>query len=292
MPNPSPTLPQTIEPPIVLSPHLLERVRQELSLRHYSRATIRAYVSMINLWSRWLGKTHPRAATPDMIRAFMNYLFETGASRSRVDQAVSALRFLYIELYRLMDQKTFDVPRPRRESTLPRVLSRNEILRLAAAIDNPKHRLAVLLMYAAGLRVAELAALRVRDINVARSTVFVHGGKGRKDRITLLSAQLTPALQWITKNRTANEALIPSNIDGGPLSIRSFQHIVEHAAEKAGLQGRVSCHTLRHSFATHLLEAGTDIRFIQELLGHARIETTARYTHVKNPAAMRIVSPL
>ena len=279
-------------PAPTLSPNLLERVREEMAIRHYSRHTIRAYVAAIAAWAAWLRPTLPREGTAEALRAFLAHLVEAGTSRSRVDQAVSALRFLYVELYRSMTPAGFAVPRPRRESTLPRVLAKEEVLRLAAAPINRKHRIAILLMYAAGLRVAELAALRVRDIDAVRSTVFVRGGKGRKDRVTVLSDALVSDLAWLVEGRSAGEPLIPSAVGGGPLSVRTFQHVVERAAATAGLAGRVSCHTLRHSFATHLLESGVDIRFIQDLLGHARIDTTARYTHVRNPAATRVRSPL
>ncbi len=275
-----------------LSPCLLDRFRQEMRLRHYSPASVRVYTSAVRAYVRWLGPVHPRAAAVDQVRAFLVHLFDRGVSRSRVDQAISALKFLYIELYRLYGPADFDVPRPRREETLPKVLSRADVLRLAHAIPSPKYRLAILLMYAAGLRVAELAHVRVGDVDLERRTLHVRSGKGRKDRITVLSDRLLGPLSSVMAKRSARAPLIARDEDGGALSTRSFQHVVERAALETGLAGRVSCHTLRHSFATHLLEGGTDIRFIQELLGHAKIETTTRYTHVRNPALVRIQSPL
>jgi site-specific recombinase XerD len=243
-------------------------------------------------FARWIAPTVPRAASSEQMRAFLAHLCEVGVGRSRLDQVVSALRFLYVDLYGQRHEGGFDVPRPRREKYLPRVLSRAEILRLAEVTANRKHRIAILLMYAAGLRVAELVALRVRDVDIVRSALFVRGGKGRKDRITVLSAALTADLRWLSEGRQATSPLFLSGSGPEGLSVRSVQHVVEHAAERAALSGRVSCHTLRHSFATHLLENGVDIRYIQELLGHARLETTTRYTHVRNPSALRIVSPL
>ncbi|MBM4367741.1 MAG: tyrosine-type recombinase/integrase [Deltaproteobacteria bacterium] len=267
-------------------------MREELALRHYSRHTARAYLSALRAWLAWIAPVFPREAGSESIRAFLVEMAEAGLSRARIDQAVSALRFLYVELYGRRDASAFDVPRPRRESTLPRVLSRPEILRLADACTNRKHRVVILLMYAAGLRVSEAAAIKIRDVDFERNTLFVRGGKGRKDRITVLSPVLGGDLTWLADGRPAQKALFAAENTGEQLSVRTLQHVVERAARRAGLEGRVSCHTLRHSFATHLLESGVDIRFIQDLLGHARIETTSRYTHVRNPAAIRIMSPL
>ncbi len=267
-------------------------MRQELTLRHYSRHTVRAYLSALRAWVSWILPVHPREAGSESIRAFLVELAEAGLSRARIDQVVSALRFLYVELYGRGDPSAFDVPRPRRESTLPRVLSKPEIMRLAEACPNRKHRVIILLMYAAGLRVSEAAALKIRDVDLERNTLFVRGGKGRKDRVTVLSPVLAGDLAWLADGRPAQKALFAAENTGDHLAVRTLQHVVERAASRAGLEGRVSCHTLRHSFATHLLESGVDIRFIQDLLGHAKIETTTRYTHVRNPAATRIVSPL
>ena len=274
----------------VLSTLLLPRVRQEMELRHFSRHTVRSYVSAVRGFSESLAGRPARGATLDDIRGHLLALTEAGCSRSRLDQVISALRFLYVELYQQYADESFAVPRPRRERILPRVLAKDEVLRLAAVIDNRKHKVAVLLMYAAGLRVSEVVSAKVGDVDVGRLILNVRQGKGKKDRITVLSAVLRADLEALTCGRRAREPLFPSEA-GGHLSTRSIQHVVERAAEKAKLAGRVSCHTLRHSFATHLLEGGTDIRFIQSLLGHVKIETTLRYRHVQNPALLRITSP-
>lgn len=306
LPSPPPTPAPTPPPPPQISSTqgstssasptlpagLLARVQLELEIRHYSRNTVRAYVRVVAHFSAFLAGVPPRQATADHIRAFIHTRVAAGASRSSIDHVISALRFLYIELYHLYTPTTFAVPRPRRESTLPRVLSRAEVLALADACVNRKHHLMVLLMYAAGLRVAELVALRVGDVSIERRTVHVRAGKGKKDRITVISDLLLGELSWIMGDRPARAALFPSTVSGEALSVRTVQHVVEHAAAKCRMSGKVSCHTLRHSFATHLLERGTDIRFIQELLGHVKIETTQRYTHVAHAAVSRIVSPL
>lgn len=272
-----------------LSPHLLPRFEQELRLRNYRPNTVRTYTNALRAYVRWLGPRPAREVEPEVVREYLWSLVESGRSRSYADQAISALKFLYVELYRKCTASDFPIDRPRRESTLPHVLSRRDVLRLADAVQNRRHRLAVLVLYAAGLRVSELIGANVADVDLARRTLHVRMGKGGKGRYTVLSERLLEDLAWIIGERGPKEPLIPSRT-GERWSARSLQHVVERAAAAVGVQA--SCHTLRHSFATHLLEGGTDIRFIQDLLGHAKIETTTRYTHVRNPAAMRIVSPL
>jgi integrase/recombinase XerD len=274
---------------MALSSLLVPRFVEELQLRGYQRTTIRTYRSALKGWITWLSPRHPRSATPEVIRGYLLDLLHAGRSRSKVDQVISALKFLYIELYKQYSPADFEVERPRRLSTLPRVLSRPAVLALADAVPNRRHRLGVLLLYAAGLRVSELVAANVADVDLDRMMLTVRHGKGGHDRVTILSDRLREDLDWIRGDRPGGAPLIPAE-NGTRLSSRSIQHVVERAARTAGVQA--SCHTLRHSFATHLLEAGTDIRFIQDLLGHAKIETTTRYTHVRNPALMRIVSPL
>ncbi|MDP2315676.1 MAG: tyrosine-type recombinase/integrase [Pseudomonadota bacterium] len=274
---------------MALSTDLYARFQQELQLRNYRPNTIRTYRSALQGYVRWLRPVHPREATLERLREYLLHLFETGRSRSTVDQVVSALKFLYIELYERYTAADFCVARPRRESTLPRVLNRWEVLALADAVPNRRHRLAVLLLYAAGLRVSELIAANVGDVDLDSLSLHVRSGKGARDRITVLSDRLREDLSWICSGRPNDTPLIP-NRDGERWTTRSAQHVVERAAARTGVSA--SCHTLRHSFATHLLEDGTDIRFIQTLLGHAKIETTTRYTHVRNPAVLRIRSPL
>ena len=275
-----------------LSPLLVERVKQELRLRHYSRHTVRAYAAWVRAWGTWLGgRAAPRDAGWELVKAWLLTLTDAGIGRSALDQAISAVRFLYVDLYGRSPPGRLDICRPRREALLPRVLAREEVLRLAGAIANRKHRLALLMMYASGLRVSEVVALRVGDVDLSRLVVNVKRAKGKKDRTSVVSAAVRGELEAQMAGRAARDPLFPSEA-GGHLSVRSIQHVVEAAAERAGLAGRVSCHVLRHSFATHLLENGTDIRFIQDLLGHARIETTTRYTHVRDPAKLAIASPL
>lgn len=273
-----------------LSPHLFPRYRQEMVVRGYAEDTIKAYLSCLRRYVRWLGPRHPREVTAEEARSYLLLLIERGASRSLVRQAVSSLKLLYVTLYGREDWG-FALPRPRRELRLPYVPTRAQVLQMADGTGNIRHRAAILLLYGSGLRLSELLALRIGDVDVQRLTVHVVQGKGRKDRYTLLSEGLLPLLRSLAGDRPQDAVLFRSNA-GGAWSPRSVQKFVRAAAEKAGVPGRVTPHSLRHAFATHLLEAGTDLRIIQGLLGHADIRTTTRYTHMRDPNRLRVVSPL
>jgi len=260
-----------------------------MRLRNYSFHTIKTYRCCLRVWLRWLSSKRPRDATADDMRSFLLGLIEEGRSRSLVDQYISALRLLYCELYG-WDLARFDLARPRRERKLPRVPTRVEVLRMADAIENRRHRLALLLLYAAGLRVSELVGLDVGDIDCGRLLLHIRGAKGRKDRLTLLSEQLVGELEWLRGDRPPDAPLFVGRTKGR-WSVRSVQHVVTRAARLAEVRG-CTPHTLRHAFATHLLEGGTDLRHIQGLLGHANIQTTTRYTHMRSPGAVRLKSPL
>ena len=274
----------------VLSTELMKRYRQELQLRGYAKRTIKTYACCLRQYTRWLRPLVPKEAPRDMPRSFLIHLVELGASRSLVDQQISALKFLYVELYGWASEE-LDVPRPKRRKTLPIVPTREEVLQLANALTNRKHRAAVLLAYGSGLRVGELVALDVGDVDLDELLVRVRAGKGGKDRNTVLSDTLVPEVAWLGNGRAMFAPLVP-NAQGGRWSARSMQYAMARACKRAGLKKRVTTHSLRHAFATHLLEGGTDLRVIQVLLGHAKIETTTRYTHVVNPSRVRVVSPL
>jgi integrase/recombinase XerD len=274
-----------------LSTQLLPRYQEELILQNYAPSTIRTYTSLLRGWINWLAPQHPRDAVDDDIKAYLYAGMALDLSRSWVDQNISALRFLYVGLYKRSSAPFDTVVRPRREQKLPDVPTKGEVLRLADAIDNRKHRVAILLMYASGLRVSEVVALNIRDVNLDALQLKIRESKGAKDRLTLLSPSLVDDLVWLIGDRGLDEPLIPSQ-RGGALSKRSVQHVMTRARSRAGLRIHVTCHSLRHAFATHLLEAGTDLRIIQWLLGHRSIHTTTRYTHMRDPNRMDVRSPL
>jgi integrase/recombinase XerD len=273
-----------------LATGLFERYRQELVLRRYSPRTVRTYTTMLRAFVRFLHPKLPRDAETEEVRAFLLHSLEMGLSRAYLDHSISALRFLYVELYH-RESFVIDVPRPKREDALPTVPTRDEVLRLAEALTNRKHRLAILLLYATGLRVSELVAARVRDVDVERLIMHVGSGKGRKSRTTVLADALIPELVWLIGGR-APEARLFTSQTGEDWTTRSVQRVVGRAVSLAGLARHVTPHSLRHAFATHLLETGTDLRFIQVLMGHARIDTTTRYTRVRDPHSLKIRSPL
>ncbi len=262
----------------------------ELTLRGYSPRTVKAYRSHIRRYLR-ATPTPASAVRPDSVRRYVLAVAERGASRALHNQAVSALRFLLEHVFHAGDVAG-DLPRPRGERKLPVVLSRGEVRRLIAAIRNPKHRALVMLVYASGLRVSEVVRLRPDDLDVERGLLRVRAGKGRKDRLTLLSQAAVRAVRVYTDLHRPTGWLFPGARDGRHLTTRSVQKVVDRARRAAGIRKHFSVHALRHSFATHLLESGTDLRYIQELLGHASSRTTEIYTHVSSHNLARIRNPL
>jgi site-specific recombinase XerD len=268
---------------------LAERFRQELRLRGYSPKTQKSYDRHIRDF------LSSAASSPSLAEAIRAYLVkrtsEDDVSRSYHDQLVSALRLF---CRTVLGKKIDELPlvRPRRERRLPTVLSRDEVGRLFAALHNPKHRAILMLTYSAGLRVSEVVRLKPGDLDRERRLIHVRRGKGAKDRYTLLADAACRALDEYLDGATTGTWLFPGPQPSQPLSSRSVQKVVERARVAAGIDKHFSVHALRHSFATHLLEAGTDLRFIQELLGHGSARTTQIYTHVSTRDFRRIRSPL
>jgi site-specific recombinase XerD len=265
---------------------LRQRMLEDLRLRNYAPKTQEIYVDHVARFARHFGRS-PEALGPEDIRAYQLHLVqEKKASWSSFNQAVCALRFLY----RTTLQQSWaveQIPFPKQPKRLPSVLSPEEVGTLLKAVKNRKHRLVLMTMYATGLRVSEAAGLQVSDIDSARMVIRVREAKGRKDRLVMLSPVLLEELRryWCWYRPTL--WLFPGGGPSTPLSISAIQKVCSRARRAAGIRKPVSCHTLRHSFATHLLEGGTDLRLIQTLLGHQSVGTTQLYTHV---AAERIVA--
>lgn len=259
-----------------------------MKLRRYSARTRRCYVRLLR---RFLADMPPGRVDGTAVRTYVLGFVERGAWSAYHGQLRAALRF-YAE-HVLRDVSVVDaLPSPRQEQALPAVLSTADVRKLFGALDNPKHRLMAFLLYSAGLRVGELVRLRVADLDANRLQVRVRRGKGGKDRCTLYSEAARDAVVAYVAVMQPGEWLFTGTRGDRPITARSVQKVITGAARRAGIRRRVTPHTLRHSFATHLLEQGVDLRYIQELLGHASPTTTQIYTHVSRRDLVRIRSPL
>ena len=264
------------------------KLKQEMKLRGFSQKTVKAYLHYITELLR-KSKKSPKYVTGQDIRAFLEHLADQGKSASTINIAHSALKFYFEKILR---RRFFgQIPHVKKDKKLPEILSREEIQQILAAIQNPKHRLVMATMYCAGLRVSELVKLKVSDLSLAEKTIHIRASKGKKDRITILSEKVIPDLENQIASKSSSDFVFASN-RGERLTERSVQKIFANTARKVGIKRNVTCHSLRHSFATHLLENGTDIRYIQSLLGHVKLETTQIYTKITNPGLKNIKSPL
>lgn len=225
----------------------------------------------------------------ERVRVFLLKKEARGYAAQTVNLYLNAILFFYREALKQPIKSTLRFAK--RPGQLPCVLSREEIQKLLDSIVNFKHRFLISLAYGAGLRVSEAVALRVKDIDFDQGMVWVRRGKGEKDRVTLLPEKLKNGLRVLIEGREGQSYVFES-ARGGELTARSAQKIFEHALHKTEIKKTATFHSLRHSFATHLLENGVDIRYVQELLGHQNIRTTQRYTHVTNPSLKAIKSPL
>jgi integrase/recombinase XerD len=269
---------------------LRQRMIEDMQVRNLSPHTHYIYLDHVSRFARHFGKS-PELLGPAEIRAYQIFLVQDKqVSWSSFIQSVAALRFLY----RITLGKEWaieHIPFPRRQQKLPLVLSISEMLQFFESIKNIKHRAMLMIAYAAGLRVSEVARLRVCDIDSKRMVIRVEQGKGRKDRYVMLSPALLTILRTYWKLAKPSEWLFEGNIVGQPISYKSIQRTCRRVSDDSGLSKPVTMRTLRHSFATHLLEAGTDIRIIQALLGHRSLQTTARYTRVSTMTIRATTSP-
>ena len=267
-----------------------KKMETELRARKYSPRTMRAYMHYNQALCGYLQK-EPEAVTQEDIKNYLAYQEkDLKLSCSSMNLALSSFKFFYTII--MKHDITYERHRPRQDIRMPVVFSRTEIKSMLNSIENCKHRLLLMLVYSAGLRVSEVVALKREHIDINRRRVNVVSGKGRKDRYTLLSDQVIHCLAVYYANYAITTWIFPGLSAGGHLSIRSAQYICENAIRRAGIDKNASIHSLRHTFATHLLETGTDIRYIQELLGHRSVQTTERYAHITHPKLLNIQSPL
>lgn len=269
-------------------PNLVEIIQREMRLRNYSPKTIKAYVGVIAELYRTLKKPL-RSLNSDEIKNFLHEKTLKGLSSQSIALASNAINYLYTQIYKRDDFEKLH--HPKRTHRLPGVLTRKEIALLLTQTSNLKHKTLIAIAYAAGLRVSEVVSLRVQDIDLDEMTVTVRQGKGKKDRISILSPKLVDDLRLFITGKDGKQYIFESE-RGGRLTERTAQKVFESALRKSGIKKPATFHSLRHSFATHLLENGVDVRYVQELLGHANIRTTQIYTHVTNPSIRNIKSPL
>jgi site-specific recombinase XerD len=269
---------------------------EDMRMRQLNGKTPTAYIRAVRRFAGFLGRS-PDTATAEDLRRFQLHMAEQGTSSMTLNATITGLRFFFEVTLGRGELMTM-MSAVREPHKLPVVLSREEVARLLAAVRNPKHRAALSVAYGAGLRASEVVALKVSDIDGQRRTLRVEQGKGRKDRYALLSPVLLETLRsWWRVARQQGQMLrggwlFPGQDPTDPITPRQLNRAVHLAATVAQIDKRVSLHTLRHSFATHLLEQKVDIRVIQVLLGHKKIETTVLYTQVATEILREVVSPL
>jgi len=267
---------------------------EELHRRNYAQDTIRHYLRAVEEFARRF-RCSPDRLGPRHIREYQAELFQKRKlSPNSVGQHLAALRFFYIQTLRKA-WSIADTPYPKKARRLPTILSREEVAQLLHAARTPYQRILLMTLYATGVRRSELTHLKVSDIDSPRMVVHIRGGKGRKDREVMLSPKLLTALRtlWRCYHRKSSTWLFPSNYrKDRPIDTKTVWYACQKAAQRAGLQKRVHPHTLRHCFATHLYEAGTDLRTIQLLLGHEDLKDTLIYVHLSTLHLKATASPL
>jgi len=270
---------------------ILEEVVKLMVMKNYSENTIRTYRQMLSGFLSYYAERNPKEITEEEIRAYLIYLItQRDVSTSYQNQAINAIK-LYYEQVEGRPVRKYYIQRPKKEKTLPNVLSEQEVQAILNATVNLKHRSILSLIYSAGLRRGELINLKINDIDSKRMYVIIRQGKGMKDRYSILSERVLEMLRNYFTEYKPKEWLFEGQF-GGQYSETSIQNILKAALGKAGIKKRVTVHTLRHCFATHLLERGVDIRYIQELLGHKSPKTTEIYTHITQRGLGKIKSPL
>ena len=266
----------------------LKKLEDELRLRNYSPKTVKSYISCVAEYLR-AKQSDLDLVDVNFIKEYLLSKIDKGASSQTVNQSLQAINFFYWNVLKFRGK--IDIKFAKTPSKLPVVLSRDEIKSMLAAIGNEKHNLMVALAYSGGLRVSEVVNLKIKDIYLSELIIHIKGAKGDKDRITVFPEKLKAVIEKLTAGKNLNDYVFASE-RGGKLTERTAQKVFENALRKVDIKKDATFHSLRHSFATHLLENGVDVRYVQELLGHANIRTTQIYTKVTNPSLRNIKSPL
>ena len=270
--------------------HDFNDLRKELISRKYSHKTVKAYLYFNRDFLNHASKSRSEISESDIKNYLLYHVEVKQSATSTMNQAISALKFYYGSM--LKRKFVYEIKRPRKDKKLPTILSKEEVASILSSVENIKHKAILMLVYSAGLRVSEVVKLKPEDIDSDRMLIHIKGAKGRKDRYTMLSEAVLLVLREYWGKYRPGKWLFGGAKADRFLSTRTVQKILKHACEKAGIKKDISVHSLRHSFATHLLESGTDLRYIQELLGHAHSKTTEVYTHVSTKSIGKIRSPL
>lgn len=263
---------------------VIDKLRTELKMRGFSPLTVRNYTFFVEKFLARMDKPVEKLDEDD-VKLYLSEMFDT-KSKNTIMLAAASLKFLFVEV---LKKKFEGVPLPKKDKVLPEVLTKNEVKELIDSTDTIKSRLIVSLLYSTGLRVSELVNLKISDLNLADKTGWVRRGKGSKDRLFVMSENLAEELkEYIEMKGKDNEYLFSK---GKPLTTRNIQKIIKGARHRAGINKKTTPHTLRHSFATHLLEQGIDIRVIQAMLGHSSLSTTQVYTHISSEQLKKVKNP-
>jgi site-specific recombinase XerD len=272
----------------------LEKFVEQLKLKAYSGSTIKTYRNeFLQLLQLLKKKPVDDLTTADLKRYMVHAMEKEGISENTAHSRLNALKFYYEQVLK-RDKFFFEIPRPKKQVILPKVFNQDDITAIIKAAGNIKHKTMLMLAYAAGLRVSEVVTIKVQDIDSGRMCILIKQAKGKKDRMVRLSPVLLVMLREYWKKNMPSKSgyLFPGQDKNEAYSTRSLQLVLTAAKQKAGVLKPGSIHTLRHSFATHLLDRGTDVTMIQKLLGHNDIKTTLRYLHVTNRDILQVVSPL
>lgn len=269
----------------------LNRFIETIQLKGYSPATLKTYKNEFTLYLMYINDCQAKNCTYEVVSNYLLYCInELKLSEATIHCRINAIKFYYEQV--LKQEKFFmEIPRPKKQLQLPKVLATADVKKLFEVTPILKHNTMLKLCYGMGLRVSEITNLKIKDIDSKRMQVFIEKAKGKKDRYANLPESLLPQLRHYFKEYKPKEYLFEGQ-NGGAYSIRSVQQVFKQAMEKANINKSLGIHSLRHSYATHLLENGTDIRFIQELLGHNDIKTTLIYTNVSDKNLRKIKSPL
>jgi integrase/recombinase XerD len=263
--------------------HLFEKFQQEMLLRNYAKNTIKVYSNKLRKFLE-LSKRYPE----DPERRIRDFI-STQHGKTGRKHAYCAIKFFYERV--IKKEMPYILGRVKKDKKVPRILIKEEILQILECISNGRQKVMVAMLYGSGLRVSEVVGLRITDLDLDNQIVVIRNAKGHKDRVTIISDKLINMLRALVKDRKPSDTVFVT-VHGSPYSIRTVQTVFKNALRNSGLRKKATCHTLRHSFATHLLQAGIDIRKIQELLGHKSIKTTMVYLHTSDLVKNKIISPL